>query len=104
MRDKETYTEEVPTIAVHILENGDIKYYVSGEQVRLLLVDERAPIDRVYEYLSRCEPEEISNIIGGSTIGSSQDGRHEAIKHRIENFIEGKSHLSVVDVGEDISE
>jgi hypothetical protein len=51
-----------PTVIIHIhSSNGDASYYAHGD-VRLLIVDENAPDDRVYEWKSRV-PEAIINSI-----------------------------------------
>lgn len=85
-------------VVVHFDEDGDWSYHVFGEKVRLFIVDERAPNDRVYEYLSRSEPSYLRDLIpAGSDIGNQNDERHEAIKHRVLAAGEGRSHLSVVE-------
>lgn len=86
-------------IIVRFDEHGDIDYRVCGN-VRLFIVDERCPHDRVYEWLPRCDASEIREIIPeGSEIGSNQDERHAAIEHAVLSFMEGKPHLRAVDDG-----
>lgn len=63
------------TILVHIGENGDTQYHVVGENVRLLIVDERALSDRSYEILQRSTHRTINTILGNDIIGNSHDGR-----------------------------
>ena len=92
----ETFKEHTPVVVVRTLGGGDVEYYVSGERVRLLLIDERAPSDRVYEWFPRVKPWDIADLIGDSSIGSSQDARHPAIKHQVESLLEGKPALLIV--------
>lgn len=85
------------TVIVWYDEDGEIQYFVHGEGVRLYIVDERAPNDRVYEWLPRATGEEIASIIPvGEHIGNSKDERHEVLAHRINALREGKPHLSDV--------
>ena len=87
-------------VIVHIDGDGQTSYRVIGDKVRLFIVDECAPDDRVYEYLSRDPAEVFREIIPeGSEIGSSEDDRQDAIAHRVEAALEGRSHLSVVPNG-----
>lgn len=89
-------------VIVHITK-GDMfpEYYVvGGEEVRLFIVDENSPNDRVYEWLHRDPPEKFREIIpAGSTIGSCADDRHEAIANKINALRDGKSPFTVVDGG-----
>lgn len=85
------------TVIVHFDTEGDMSYYVNGEQVRLFIVDERSPHDRVYEWLPRCDVAQIAGVIpDDSVIGSDQDERHAAITHAVEALIAGKPRLEVV--------
>lgn len=71
-------------VIVHFDDDGQLSYHVAGdERVRLFIVDERAPRDRVYEWTSRCGSDEIGSILGSDPIGSSQDARHAALAARI---------------------
>lgn len=84
------------TVIVRFDEDGEISYHVYGD-TRLYIVDERAPDDRVYEWLSRCGADEIAGLIPvGSSIGNSRDQRHPVLAHRIEAAMEGRPHLSIV--------
>ena len=85
-------------VIVHFDESGELSYHVcGGEAVRLYIVDERAPNDRVYEWLERCDAADIREIIPEhSEIGSSRDKRHPAIVHRIKAIMEGRNHLRVI--------
>lgn len=84
-------------IIVHFDHHGDINYLVNGEAVRLFIVDERAPHDRVFEWLPRNGPGEIIAMLGESEIGNNQDARHEAVAHFINNALAGKPHLRAVE-------
>ena len=89
-----------PTEAIAIVrfnERGEITYHIASDaRFRLFIVDERAPHDRVYEWLPRASAEEVGAILGSDPIGSSQDERHAAIAAKIEASQEGRPHLSVV--------
>ncbi|MGE5510370.1 MAG: hypothetical protein ACM31O_03850 [Bacteroidota bacterium] len=84
-------------VVVHFDEQGESTFLVCGENVRLLIVDERAPHDRIYEWLSRDNPAELEAILGNDPIGSSADSRHQAIAARIEAECAGKPHLKSVE-------
>lgn len=87
-----------PTIAVHIGTNGETSYLVpEGCATRLLIIDERAPHDRVYEITDRVEPATIEVAIGGDPVGSKFDARHEATASRLRAAIESRPHLTIVD-------
>jgi len=85
-------------VCVHFDERGEIDYRVfGGEEVRLFIVDDRAPHDRVYEWTRRDDPAAFRELVPeGAEIGHSGDERHEAIAARIDAFTSGKPHLSVV--------
>lgn len=85
-------------VAVHFNEDGEISYrVVGGDAVRLFIVDDRAPNDRVYEWLPRDPAEALRELIpAGAEIGNSQDARHAAIAHRIMAEQEGRAHLSAL--------
>ena len=85
------------TVIVRFGQDGELSYHVYGD-TRLYIVDERAPDDRVYEWLPRATAEDIADLIlVGSTIGNGQDERHPVLAHRIRSAIAGKPHLSVVE-------
>ena len=85
-----------PVVVVHIAEDGAFRYLVHGE-ARLLIVDERAPHDRVYEITDRVSAQEIADVLRDDAIGSRNDDRHEATSARILTFISGRPHLRVVE-------
>jgi hypothetical protein len=86
-------------VCVHYDEHGEIEFHVFGdERVRLFIVDERAPNDRVYEYTSRTDPAALRMLTPeGVDIGNRNDERHEAIAHRILSRQDGKPHLRSVE-------
>lgn len=87
-------------VVVHFDENGSIDYAVCGgdEKVRLFIVDDRAPNDRVYEWTTRCTAGKIRELIPqGTKRGHKGDTRHAAIKHRIEAMLRGENPLKLVD-------
>lgn len=86
-------------VIVRFDERGEQTYHVAGDSVAFFIVDERAPNDRVYEWLPRDSKADISAIIGDSAIGSSQDARHEAVKNSVMAIIEGRKRFRVVDGG-----
>lgn len=86
------------TVIVRFDEHGEMTYLVNGEHVRLYIVDERAPGDRVYEWLPRNSDDEIAAVVPvGETIGNSKDERHEVLAHRIRSAQAGVRHLSAVE-------
>ncbi len=85
------------TVIVHFATDGDMLYFVNGESVRLFIVDERSPHDRVYEWLPRDTQGVIDTIIpADAEIGNNQDDRHAALTHAVLAWIDGKPHLEVV--------
>lgn len=64
-------------VVVHYDERGEVTYYADGD-VQLLIVDERAPDDRVYEWLDRDAPGAIDGVIGKSHVGNRWDGSKAA--------------------------
>ena len=72
-------------------------HVVGDDRIRLFIVDENTPGDRVYEWLRRSDPAIVRQLIPeGSSIGSSQDDRHAAIENRILSALDARPHLSVV--------
>ncbi|MFE8106896.1 hypothetical protein [Sphingomonas melonis] len=88
-------------VVVHFDEDGEQTYHVFGsEGIRLFIVDERAPNDRVYEVVSREDPATFRDLVPeGAEIGSSQDERHPAIVHRINALRDGKPFLTLATTG-----
>jgi hypothetical protein len=84
-------------VIVRFTETGELDYLVSPDaRVRLFIVDERCPNDRVFEWTRRVEPAAIVEMLGNSEIGHSKDERHPAIAHVIEAYMDGRPRLSVV--------
>ena len=84
-------------VIVRFDERGDIHYHVIGDDVRLFIVDERCPHDRVFEITRRDSAETFREVIPeGSVIGHNQDDRHEAVMHRVLQAMDGEKHLSAV--------
>lgn len=85
------------TVIVHFDKDGELDYHVTGEEVRLFIVDDRVPHDRVYEWTRRCDASDIGAIIGDdASIGHSGDERHAAVTHSILALQEGRPRLAVV--------
>ena len=78
-------------------ENGGQTYHVIGDKIRFFIVDDRAPHDRVYEWLDRDDADAIKAVLGDERIGSKQDGRHAAIRNAILSDLEGRARLRVID-------
>ncbi len=84
-------------VVIHYNERGEINYHAIGDGLRLFIVDDRASDDRVYEWLSRSEPEEFVELVPeGSVIGNRHDARHEAVAGRVRAFRAGRRHLEAV--------
>lgn len=90
-------TDMKAVVIVRFDEQGEQTYHVIGDEaVRLFIVDERSPNDRVYEWTRRDTADKIKEILGNDQIGSSQDKRHAAISHKVLAAIAGKPHMEVV--------
>lgn len=85
-------------VVVRFDEQGEMHYTVIGdERVRLFIVDDRCPNDRVYEWLERAPKSAFREIVGeDETIGSRDDARHEAIAAKIRAARDGRPHLEPV--------
>ncbi|AYJ87629.1 hypothetical protein D3Y57_19020 [Sphingomonas paeninsulae] len=71
-------------VIVHIDAQGSVDYLAAGSGLRLFIVDERAPHDRVYEWLPRNSIAQIEEVMpADSEVGSSADARHPAIANRL---------------------
>lgn len=96
---------EKPAVIVHITDESRIPtgYLVFGD-ARLFIVDENVPHDRVFEMLDREDQELFEKIIPpGAEIGSKNDARHPAIEAKVNAYVDGRKHLSVVPSPEDAS-
>lgn len=83
------------TVIVRFDEDGELTYLASGD-VRLFVVDERAPHDRVYEVKRRVEDHQIADVLRDTPVGHSDDARHAAISAKVIALVEGRKPLSVV--------
>jgi hypothetical protein len=83
-----------PTVLVHIDEDGEETYKISGD-VTFVVVDERSPHDRAYQYRTQTPIADILAIIGDE-VGSSSDPQHAALAHKIECAAKGLPALSLV--------
>lgn len=85
----------VPTVVVHFNESGWPTYYPT-DGARLLVIDERTPDDRVYDFRSFVSHEELDQLVGDSRIGSSDDEHlNRKVEAGLKQLIHG-SHLTVV--------
>ncbi len=66
-------------VVVHYDERGEVSYFVEGN-TKLLIVDERAPSDRIYQFSGYCSAEEIDEILGDDKVGTRFDGSNAAKK------------------------
>lgn len=64
-------------VVIHFDERGEQTYYVEGD-ARLLIIDDRCPNDRVYEFSDRSTSDEIADLIGDDKVGSRFDGSDAA--------------------------
>jgi hypothetical protein len=73
-------------------------YHAIGDGVRLFVVDDNCPNDRVFEYTRRDPASVFAELIpDGSEIGSPQDARHEACANRINAALDGRKPFSIVE-------
>lgn len=61
-----------PTAIVHLKADGAVAWHATPGVV-LLIVDENAPADRVYEMRSRLDAAGIAAIVGDSEIATADD-------------------------------
>lgn len=86
-------------LVVHIGPSGDLDYLSDRSPVELLIVDERAPRDRVYRHKSHAQPEgAIDGLIGSSRIGELGDmpGMEAAIRATLKGEQPKKPQLHIV--------
>jgi len=62
-----------PTVIVNVFKGEWINCMFTDE-VRVLMIDESSPRDRVYELTITSTPEEIAKAIGDSPVGNDRDG------------------------------
>ena len=85
-----------PTVIVHIDADGEQTYHLRGD-AELLIVDDRAPHDRVYRYTTQSTLSDIGRILADDMIGSAADARHPALAAKIERAARGKPALAIVE-------
>lgn len=68
-----------PTVVIRYDDEGEVEFYAEGA-VRLLIVDERASGDRVYEVRDRYTRSQINSIVGEGPVGHRFDGSAAARK------------------------
>lgn len=69
----------MPRVVVQIDEAGDLHYYAEAG-IELLVVDERAPTDRVYKWSTTSTAAEIDSILADDPVGHRFDGSDAAHK------------------------
>lgn len=85
-----------PMCIVHINPDGST-YYAKTEGVRLFVVDERTPADRVYEISTTATTQEVEEVLGDDPVGCRGDGSPAEVRaHKAASMIEGRSHLTVI--------
>ena len=90
---------EKPTVVIHVGRDNREQYLAFGDApLRLLVIDECAPDDRVYEITARCPIEELEQLVPhGCEIGHIDDGRTPALINRLEAGLAGRRHLEIVE-------
>lgn len=87
-----------PTFIVHIQPDGSFDFHLFGDgSTRILIVDEGAPDDRVFELTVRSDPAMLQRIVGDDAVGSRFDDRHEALAAVIVAASERRPHLRAVE-------
>lgn len=88
-----------PVVIVRILPTGNAQYLAfDGPPVRLFIVDECAPGDRVYEITDRHPAPMLHALVRpGEPIGSQHDERHQALMSRVEAARNGTPNLRSVE-------
>ena len=88
-------SDDMPTCVVHYDADGDPTFIVCGN-VRFLIVDERAPNDRIYSISNRVEAADLVALIGKGPVGHRGDARHAAVSARIQAVLKRRNHLTVI--------
>jgi hypothetical protein len=91
----------LPVALVRFLPDGELELFAfadeGGAELRMLVVDERCPSDRVYEIVERVPLAGLSALVKpGEPIGSRDDARHAALLAMVEAAREGRTHLEIV--------
>lgn len=89
--------DQRPVAILRWTEEGELQLGMFGDGIRMLVVDERAPHDRVYEVTHREPLKALDALIPpGTEIGHAADERHDALVARMTALFEGKPHLQVI--------
>lgn len=83
-----------PTVIAHFDLDGEISFFVNG--ARLIIIDDRAPDDRAYEWSTETPANEIEAMLGDVALGSKSDVRHPALANKVEAALDGRPMLSIV--------
>jgi hypothetical protein len=82
---------------VHIDTEGQFDLLAFGSSdTRFLVIDERAPHDRVYRITLRQPRALLAELLGDSPIGDCSDDRHPALAARFAAAVEGRPLLKAV--------
>lgn len=91
-----------PVALLRWTEDGELQLGMFGDGIRMLVIDERVPHDRVYEVTHREQLHALDALIPpGTEVGHADDERHEALVARMTALFNGKPHLRVVSGGAD---
>jgi hypothetical protein len=83
-------------VIVQVINGGFEQIFIDGENVEVYVVDEGCPDDRIYRMTLTPDPAAVEKLLMGN-IGHKDDDRHNALEHKINCFIEGKPHLTIVE-------
>ena len=87
-------TDSTTRAVVHFDESGEISYY-SDPGVTVYIVDDRAPDDRIYQFSQYDIP---AGMLDGEIGSADDESPAQARAIRAVAEMEGRSHLTVVDV------
>jgi hypothetical protein len=89
-----------PVAVVRWTDDGEMQLGIFGDGVRMLVIDERSPHDRLFEITHREPLRALDALVpAGSEIGHRDDDRHDAMVERMRSLFEGKPHLTAVPSG-----
>lgn len=69
-----------PTVIMHIDDLGYPTIHASGDGVTVLVIDERAPDDRVFRLTARITSDTVTEMVGDSEIGYRDDERFPGLE------------------------
>lgn len=91
-----------PVALLRWTEDGELQLGMFGDGIRMLVIDEQVPHDRVYEVTHREQLHALDALIPpGTEVGHAGDERHEALVARMTALFNGKPHLRAVSGGAD---